>query len=169
MHTQLSIVSLNKAYQNRNIYISECELGLCVRAKRNLKKGEIIYTFSGPTISFIETISRGETECMSLQYDIDKYLDTEAPGKYINHSCEPNAGIINDFDLIALEEIPPHTEIRFDYSTTMDEDHFRMECKCAKPSCRKEVTDFKLLPLEVRTRYLNSKIVMSFIKKQYIR
>lgn len=84
-------------------------------------------------------------ECMPLQYNNDKYIDTEAPGKFVNHSCEPNAGIKDDFNLIALEDIKLHEEIRFDYLTTMDEDSYEMECKCNMPTCRKVVPDFKYL------------------------
>jgi SET domain-containing protein len=160
---------INKEFNSPNIYISECELGFCVRAKRDLRKGEIIYTFQGPEISFEETLTRGETECMSLQFDFNRYIDTVAPGMYINHSCEPNTGIINDFDLMTIEQIPNHTEIRFDYSTTMDENHYQMECKCGRPSCRKIVTDFKLLPSYVKEQYLKLNIVMSFIRMQYVK
>jgi hypothetical protein len=158
---------VNSQYQNCNIYVGFCELGYCVRMKKDIKKGELIYTFKGPTISFDETKTSGIMECMSLQYGFDKYIDTEAPGRFVNHSCEPNTGIIDDFDLVALEDIPIHSEIRFDYSTTMDEDYYQMECKCGKPSCRKVVTDFKLLPEETRKRYLDLNIVMNFIKAQY--
>lgn len=149
------------------ILVGISELGYCVRAKRDIKKGELIYTFKGETINFDDTKTRGEMECMSLQYDVDKYIDTEAPGKYVNHSCEPNAGIKNNFDLVALEDIKLHEEIRFDYSTTMDEDSYEMECKCGKSSCRKLVTDFKYLPNEIRKKYLDLGIVMKFIELKY--
>lgn len=153
---------------NKNVYVSICELGLCINAKRDIKKGEHIFRFTGPIIDFLETTRRGEKECMPVQFDNDKYIDTEAPWKFINHSCEPNAGIINDFELIALEDIPIHTEIRFDYSTTMDEDSYTMKCECGKPSCRKVIGDFKLLPPEIQKKYLDLGIVMEFIRKKYV-
>lgn len=149
------------------ILVSVCELGYCVIAKRDISKGELIYTFKGETISFNETKTRGEMECMSLQYGIDKYIDTEAPGKYINHSCEPNAGIKNNFNLVALEDIKLHDEIRFDYSTTMDEDSYEMDCRCNKPTCRKKVTDFKYLHIDLQKKYIDLDIAMDFIKSQY--
>lgn len=158
---------VNSQHFNHTIYVGICELGYCVRAKRIIKKGEVIYTFKGEVISFEETKTRGETECMSLQFEQDKYIDTEAPGRFVNHSCEPNTGIRNNFDLVALEDIAIHDEVRFDYSTTMDENHYQMECKCGKPTCRKIVTDFKLLPLETRKKYLALDIVLDFIKRQY--
>lgn len=150
-----------------NIYVGFCNLGYCIRAKRNISEGEFIYRFAGRTISFLETTTRGECECMSLQYEKDKYIDTEVPGRFVNHSCEPNAGLFQNFDLKAIVDIPIHHEITFDYSTSMDEDHYQMECLCGTPSCRKIVTDFKLLPSSVQRYYLNKGIVMDFIKNKY--
>ena len=158
---------INNQYENDNIYVGISELGLCVKAKRNIKIGEIIYVFTGPTISFSVTKERGVQECMSLQYDFDKYVDTEAPGMYVNHSCDPNSGIQQNFNLVALKNILIHEEIRFDYSTTMDENSYTMECKCGKPVCRGLVTDFKLLPDLVKKNYIDLDVVSDFIKKQY--
>jgi hypothetical protein len=159
--------SIISEFQDDVIYVGNCELGFCIRAIRNIRKDEIIYTYTGRAISFKETKTRGETECMPLQYDFDKYIDSRIPGRFVNHSCEPNAGIINNFDLIVLEDIPMNAEIRFDYSTTMDENSYTMECKCQKPSCRKIINDFRFLPIEVRDMYLRLGIVSDFIKKQY--
>jgi hypothetical protein len=155
-------------YQNDpapTLYVSVCELGNCVCARHDIKAGEFIYRFTGPVIDFYETTTRGEYECMCLQYDYDRYIDTEAPGRFVNHSCEPNAGIVNDFDLVALQDIAAHAEITFDYSTTMDEDHYQMECLCRTPSCRGRVTDFKLVPPAIRLGYLSKGVVMSFIRQ----
>lgn len=150
--------------ENENILVSICELGLCVVAKRPISRGQFIYQFTGPVINFADTKSKNDEECMSLQFGPDQYLDTDAPGRFINHSCDPNAGITRGFDLVAIQDIGLHEEIRFDYSTTMDEDSYRMECKCGKESCRGEVTDFKLLPAPVQARYLELGIVMEFIR-----
>src|SRR5207247_401334 len=93
--------------------------------------------------------------------------DYRGYGVLVNHSCEPNSGIINDYYLIALEDIPANVEIRYDYSTTMDEDSFTMECRCMKSECRRYVSDFKTLSEETKRKYLSLGIVMSFIANQY--
>ncbi len=36
---------------------------------------------------------------------------------YMNHSCDPNAGIINDRKLVASKDIHKGGEITIDYST----------------------------------------------------
>ena len=161
--------SVNNQHKNENIIVSICELGFCVIARRNINKGEYIFTFKGKVIDFSETKRKGEQECMPIQFGENQYVDTEAPGKYINHSCEPNAGIVNNFDLIALEDIAIHTEIRFDYSTTMDENSYKMQCKCRKKTCRSIVTDFKDLPTETKKKYIELRIISDFIYKKHIK
>jgi len=159
--------NVNRAHSNETLYVNIGRLGYCLIAKRPIKKGELIYTFTGNVISLEETKKMGEQECMSLQFDHDKYIDTEPPGRFANHSCEPNVGIRGQFEMIAIQDIRAGEEVLFDYSTTMDEDHYRMECKCGKPSCRNIVTDFKLLPKATREKYLDLNIVSAFIRRQY--
>jgi hypothetical protein len=148
---------------NGTFHVEECDLGLGVFADRDIEPGEIIYVFGGSIIDFPETKRRGNRECMPIQIGANKYIDTLAPGIYVNHSCQPNAGIHNDRDLIALYKILKGEEIRFDYSTTMQEASFTMECRCGKHNCRGIVDDFLTLPNEVQTEYLRHKIVMQFI------
>ena len=85
---------------------------------------------------------------------------------FANHSCAPNAGIRNDRDLVALREILKREEIRYDYSTTMDEKSFTMPCRCGAPGCRQVVTDFTELPGGVQEYYLSQGLVMSFIVRR---
>jgi hypothetical protein len=100
---------------------------------------------------------------MAIQIGQDRYLDTQAPAVYVNHSCEPNAGIRDDHQMVALTLIPKGREIRFDYSTTMQEQSFTMQCLCGAPTCRGIVRDFSSLPRKTRDRYLRMRIVVSFI------
>lgn len=144
-------------------FIAPSDVGLGVFANRDLHPGEPIMCVSGPIIDFAETKRRGPRECMAIQVGRDRYIDTRAPAVYVNHSCEPNAGIRDDHQMVALTLIPKGREIRFDYSTTMQEHSFTMQCLCGAPSCRGIVRDFSTLPRKTRDRYLRMRIVMSFI------
>jgi hypothetical protein len=137
-----------------------------VFTRRAIRKGEILLAFGGPLIDFAETKRRGASECMAIQVGPGQYIDTQAPGVFVNHSCAPNTGIRNDRDLIALHDIPLGEEIRFDYSTTMDEKSFTMRCRCGAPGCRQVVTDFAELPAAVQEYYLCRGLVMSFIVRR---
>ena len=140
--------------------------GRGIFATRIIKKDEKILEFAGPMIFFEEALLKSpETSSNPLQIGQQVYIDIEEPGVLANHSCAPNAGIKNDRFLMALEDIYPGQEICYDYSTTMDEDHWTLVCKCEHPLCRGVVKDFKYLPLELQKKYRELGIVQSFIKK----
>jgi hypothetical protein len=155
--------SAKHRYSNETFYIEECTFGLGVFANRDIQEGETILAFGGPIIDFAETKRRGPWECMPLQIGSNQYYDTRPPGIFVNHSCDPNAGIRNDRDLIALRDIAKGEEILFDYSTTMEEHSFTMRCLCGAPACRQMIADFTTLPEAVQERYLALGIVMNFI------
>ncbi len=68
--------------------------------------------------------------------------------------------------LIALRPIEAGEEIRFDYSTTMSDDHWTMECRCGEPICRRVVLDFHHLPPIAQNRYLQLGVVQRFIVRR---
>lgn len=150
-----------------SFYIRPCDVGLGVFAGRHIQVGEVILRIWGPTIDFAETKRRGPRECMAIQIGPGRYIDTQAPGVFVNHSCEPNAGICDDVNMIALRDIAAGEEIRFDYSTTMEEQSFTMECLCGLPQCRHVISDFSTLPERLQQRYLELRIVMKFIQLSY--
>ena len=150
-------------YSNATFHIDECDVGLGVFANRDIRPGEVILAFGGPVIDFAETKRRGSRECMPIQFAQNQYYDTQPPGVFVNHSCDPNAGIRNDRDLVALRQIRLGEEVRFDYSTTMEEQSFTMQCLCGTRKCRRVVADFSTLPPDVQERYVAERIVMSFI------
>jgi hypothetical protein len=153
-------------HSNGIVYVAQCALGRGVFTRRAVRKGEILLAFGGPLIDFAETKRRGTSECMAIQVGPGQYIDTQAPGVFVNHSCAPNTGIRNDRDLVALRDIGQGEEICFDYSTTMDEKSFTMRCQCGAPGCREVVTDFAELPATVQEYYLCRGLVMSFIVRR---
>jgi len=157
---------LNAHYSTGMIYVERGDVGLGVFANRDIAREEVILSIEGPTIDFAETKRRGPWECMALQIGDDKYIDTCPPGVFVNHSCDPNAGIREDNHLVAIRGIRKGEEIRYDYSTTMDEQSFTMRCLCRANECRNVVGDFSTIPPQVRERYISLGIVMSFILKR---
>ncbi|HUI70510.1 MAG TPA: SET domain-containing protein-lysine N-methyltransferase, partial [Spirochaetia bacterium] len=105
----------------------------------------------------------------ALQIGPDLYIGASGGlDDYINHSCEPNAGLRisgTTVDLYAIRDIKPGEEILFDYSTTLDEDDFTMSCQCSTPSCRRVIRDGKYLPPEVWQRYLLLGIVPEYVQR----
>jgi uncharacterized protein len=146
-----------------SVYTQQCELGIGLFASRAFQAGEEILRFSGREISLADTLAKGESEANALQVDDERYIDIGPPGVLANHSCDPNAGIVNDRVLTARRPIAPDEEICFDYSTTMWEGQWTMECRCGTPQCRGVVRDFPELPRPLREQYIQQRIVQSFI------
>lgn len=146
-------------------HVGKCKFGKGLFAKKDIRKGEMILEFIGDLINFEQTLTNYQGD--PLQVDKNLYISLQQPVRFVNHCCEPNAGIKNDVFLVALEDICQGAEIYFDYSTSMDEDHWVMVCECGSVNCRQIVKDFKYLPPQVKQKYLELEIVQRFIATQH--
>jgi uncharacterized protein len=150
-----------------NVYLAECDVGRGVFVSQPIAAGEIILTFTGPFLNYEQALAKGEAQANTLQIDQDRYIDIDPPGLFTNHSCEPNAGVIDDCILVALRDIEQDEEVRFDYSTTMSESNWTMVCQCGSHQCRGLIEDFHLLPELLKVRYLALGIVQRFIVAEH--
>lgn len=141
---------------------SNLPVGTGLFALTQFEPGDEVVRFDGRTLTFAETLALGE-QANPLQIGHDVYILTEGPAVRVNHSCSPNTGLRSNIILMALKPISAGEEIFFDYSTSMAENHWQMRCLCGSSNCRKVVTDFAMLPREVRMRYLDLGIVQPFI------
>lgn len=142
-------------------------LGRGVHARFPLRAGEQILEFDGPRLTHADVLDLGEAQAYTIQTGPDEYIDTRPPGRFTNHSCEPNSGIFGDRFLLALRDIAAGEEIQFDYSTTMSENHWTMSCRCGRPRCRRLIRDFHFLPPSLQAYYLRLGLVQSFIVKEW--
>ncbi|HEY5705374.1 MAG TPA: SET domain-containing protein [Terrimicrobiaceae bacterium] len=148
------------------IRVGDCRFGKGVFARSMIPKGEEILRFAGPLIGIEEAMAKGARQCDPLQIGPELYVDIGPPGVLVNHSCAPNAGIRDDVRLIAIRDIIAEEEVFYDYSTTMNEDHWTLACLCGSASCRRSVGDFKNLPLRTRRKYLRLGIVQTYLARQ---
>ena len=148
------------------VTIGQSALGAGLFAAQALQPGQAILLLSGAVLSRDEIVALGSERSYAIQIGPDEYLDTMPPGRYANHSCNPNAGIKNDRVLMALRPVAAGEEIRFDYSTAMGRGHWTTECRCGEPSCRGVILDFHHLPPITQNRYLPLGIVERFIVEQ---
>ena len=145
------------------VCIQDSKFGKGIFAKENLAKGTIILKIKGPHLNFTETLEMNE-ESYCLQVGIDQYIIPQGSFRYSNHSCDPNAGINFRFELVALRDIRRGEEICWDYSTSMLERHWTMDCNCGSPLCRALIADFDLLPKQIQQFYRRKGIVLPFIE-----
>lgn len=146
------------------ISIARAKVGKGVFATRHIKAGELICVMKGDKVSSkqlsIESARRRNILVDPLQIDNDTYLLLSQPYLYINHSCDPNAGLKNSVNLTAITNINKGEEILYDYSTTW---YDGMECKCGSKNCRKHISDYFTIPLRIRKKYKVLEIVPKFI------
>ena len=151
---------------NSGVYIDECPVGRGLFAAGPIAAGTEILRFTGRLMTLNEVRAKGQSDAgNALQIGIDRYVYLDEPGRFANHSCAPNAAVINDTRLVAIRDIPAGTEIRFDYSTTVS-DGWTMPCHCGSPECRGVVAAFQLLPEPLRRRYALLGHVQAFILQQ---
>jgi hypothetical protein len=85
---------------------------------------------------------------------------------YVNHSCEPNSGVkfdIDDIKLVAIVPIATGQEITFDYSTTMHNFDWEMNCACGSKKCRQRVKNFEELHADIQAKYIKLGIIPDYI------
>ena len=145
--------------------IDDTEHGKAVKAKTDLEAGTKLVDISGPLVSYKDTRVPGDKESYFLQVDLDKYIKPAFPFYLFNHSCAPNCGINEYLQLFCLRDIKAGEELQWDYSTSMLERGWTLDCDCGQPHCRKLITDFDLLPRHLQMKYLDMQIVLPYIRK----
>jgi uncharacterized protein len=166
---KMSFNYLNPKAETRKSNISNCG----TFANQEIQKGELIAIFGGFVMD-TETIKTLPEAAKYMVLQVDKHqfigsrkVDEFGDGDYINHSCQPNAGINGQIYLVAMRDIAVNEEITFDYCMTISDDLFaKMECHCGTKNCRGIVTsdDWKRKDLQDKYQgyfsyYIQQKIV----------
>src|SRR5206468_2375220 len=95
----------------------------------------------------------------SLQVDHDRHIVITGPIELINHSCDPNCGVLIRLDAEVLEirarrPIPRGEELWTDYAMFEWEiEHMTDRCLCGTSLCRGRITGYWGLPEERREAY----------------
>lgn len=138
-----------------------------VFAQKNFKKSEKILDFTGKVLMRYQVPKvRNPKNDRFLQIGESKYLDPS--GKFndsFTHSCNPNAGLVikgGKTTLTTIKNIKKGEEITWDYSTTMDENFWEMNCTCGEKNCRQKIRDFKYLPKNIQKKYADLNIVPKY-------
>lgn len=157
--------------ENRRLIIRETDKGKAVFADADLRKGDIVCEFTGPKYTMAEYLDLHDPDNNHfVQIDDDCFMGPSGNADdLINHSCNPNGGLRYRDGMVlyvAIRDIRKGEEFTFDYSTTMDEDCWEMDCLCGEKNCRGIVRDFKHLPAELKKKYLDLDVVMPFIVRR---
>jgi uncharacterized protein len=143
--------------------VGRSRFGNGIFAKQHLPKGTQLFKITGRILNAEETVALGENECYTLQVDMDKYLLAGEPFLMSNHSCDPNCGIRPNLTFVTIKDVKKGEELLWDYSTSMLERRWTMQCECGAAGCREVIRDFDQIPTALQLRYLSQKIVLPFI------
>ncbi|TFH21592.1 MAG: SET domain-containing protein-lysine N-methyltransferase, partial [Myxococcales bacterium] len=130
--------------------------GSGVYACVDITAGSLLVIWGGRILTRGELEARPPTERrVTLQVDDDAYLvsDVEGPADWVNHCCEPNAGMNGQISLVALCDIHAGEEICFDYAMTDASDYDEFDCRCGARQCRGRVTGSDWMQEDVVERY----------------
>lgn len=163
-----TFINKNSSFPNMNdlttVHTSETDnKGTGVFASMNIPEGGAVLKMHGDIVD----LEKVWDHARFLQVDDRLFLGPSGlADDYINHSCDPNCGIVqvnDEFIIKALRNIEIGEEITFDYSTWMNNDYWTMECRCSSINCRKLVLDFAYLDTKLQDRYIEMDIVPKFV------
>jgi hypothetical protein len=129
--------------------------GKAVIALRDIPAGTLLVVWGGSVLTRVQLEALPADRRLVLQVDDDAFLlsDTEGPADWVNHSCEPNAGLRGQISLVALRLIQRGEEVCFDYAMSDGCDYDNFECHCGASRCRGMVTGHDWQLPELRERY----------------
>jgi hypothetical protein len=138
--------------QNPTAYLTDkCEVrnrdvagGKAVVARELIEPGEVIAVWSGRIVSAEELDDlSAEIRRHTVQVEEGLYLaslSADEPPDYINHSCDPNAGLAGEITIVAMQTIHPGDEVTIDYAMCDGSPYDEFDCACGTACCRGRVT-----------------------------
>jgi len=131
--------------------------GYAVFALKPFLKDEVLAVWGGQVVTLEQVLALPpEEQGHTIQIYDELYLapmDMVEPADYVNHSCDPNAGLRGQITLVAMRPIAPGEEITFDYAMADSSSFDEFECACGSPHCRGRVTGHDWQRHELWRRY----------------
>lgn len=133
--------------------------GWGVYARERVQAGELLTVWSGEVVAgdqLPRLAAAGYS--YSVQVEENLYLVTmrePETADFLNHCCNPNAGVSGQLALVALRDIAPGEEVCLDYAMTDGSPYDEFPCACGVPHCRGWVTGSDWMRPELWKRYGN--------------
>jgi hypothetical protein len=146
--------------------------GFGVFATSPFEKDEVLMVWGGSVINSEELQRVSDyMRIHGLQIEEDLFqipLTENDPAEMVNHSCDPNAGILGQITLVAIRDIAAGEEICFDYAMSDSNPYDEFNCLCGSPLCRGKVSgdDWKRPDLQQRYKGYFSAYLQRRIDKQ---
>ncbi len=132
--------------------------GYGIFTKQAIRKGGFIAELRGSKVLYKSTI-QGQSNRYENWIGIgkDTWIDPIDEFQYLNHSCNPNAGLRGSriLKLYAMRDIEPGEEITIDYSTTEEDPDYCFEnTETTGPYTRRFIGPVQSLPKDIFEKYL---------------
>ena len=118
--------------------------GKAVYARDMIEPGELVAVWTGRIVSAEELDELPlDIRRHTVQVEERLYLASNGPDEgpdFINHSCEPNAGLDGQVAIVALHRIQPGDEVTIDYAMCDGSPYDEFDCACGSLICRGHVT-----------------------------
>ena len=138
----------------RKYYIGKSKInGKGIILSKDVAQDEIIFRFVGQKISNKMSWRRGPN-CLQIGYSEWLSPDPNSAGRYLNHSCNPNAGIRGRRTIVAMKPIKAGEEVVIDYALNEIHPLWHMKCNCQSKNCRKVVKPYQDLPVQRQKKYI---------------
>ena len=126
-------------------------------AQEPIHKGEIVFAKNGHILNRDDMYSHGVIDCYwpindDVVYGAKTAEEVEKVKLFINHSCNPNCGLVGKGTGVAMRDIEQGEEITFDYAM-LDDERYEIPCRCGSLNCRKKFTGFDWKIPELQDRY----------------
>ena len=127
-----------------------------VFASELIRRGELLVVFAGSAVeaSEIPQLPTAQRRLL-LQVEEGLYLLSEVEGwaDWVNHCCEPNAGLRGQVSLVAMRDIQAGEEICYDYAMSDGSGYDDFDCCCGAAGCRHLVSGDDWMKEELWERY----------------
>ena len=126
-----------------------------VFATQPVQAGELLVMWGGVVVTD-EEFERLDPLHQHLSIQVEEFLYltslADEPPDWVNHSCDPNAGLSGQIGLAALRAIQPGEQVCFDYAMSDSSDYDEFDCQCGSPRCRGHITgnDWRIPELQAR-------------------
>ncbi len=150
------------------IYIGKSKLhGKGIFAKRDIKKGEIVFLIKGQKIKFLINNEK-QAKIAGLNWvgiGKNEWIDPIKHCIYFNHSCEPNSAIKGKVTVVALRNIKKGEEVAFDYSLNEADIFWHIKCNCGSKNCRKIIKPIQFLSHKIFPKHVSH--VLKYYKQVF--
>lgn len=122
-------------------------------AARAIEAGEVLIVYGGTAASDAEIEKLRPHSSMAVAEGVNLIRPDEDSGQFLNHSCDPNAWMLNAVTLVARRRIGAGEEITMDYALVSAQAGWSMPCSCGSNLCRGVVTGADWQRPELQQRY----------------